>query len=337
MPPPSAGSRPFILPPHLRDSTGAERKVGVEIEFAGLSAEDAAWIVRHRFGGQVEESDPHRFKVVGTRHGDYTVELDARPAHPRQFPALDNPFLNDMRDWFERSASEAVGHLISSLVPCEIVTPPIPMTALHELCGLVEALQHEEAMGTDENMAYAFGVHFNPQIVSRAPDYLLSVLRAYLLLEEVLRARHGADLTRRFLPFSDPFPKAYAKLALEPAYAPDIVQLIDDYLVFNNTRNRGLDMLPIFGLIDRDKVRAAVRDGKVSVRPTFHYRIPDARLNDPEWSLERVWTGWVAVEELADRPDLLAEMGRAFIDNFDRLLPADWSEEVSRWFDLDDL
>ena len=52
------------------------RRVGVEIEFAGLSCERAAGLVSDLFGGRLERVDPHFFKVLETRFGTVEVALD---------------------------------------------------------------------------------------------------------------------------------------------------------------------------------------------------------------------------------------------------------------------
>src|SRR3546814_9457337 len=40
-------------------------------------------------------------------------------------------------------------------------------------------------------------------------------------------------------------------------------------------------------------------DELIKARPTFHYRLPNARLADPQWSIVREWNLWVRVERLA--------------------------------------
>ena len=52
---------------------------------------------------------------------------------------------------------------------------------------------------------------------------------------------------------------------------------------------------------------------KINRRPTFHYRLPDARLSDPGWSIAPDWNRWVAVERVADDRDRLDALGRAYL------------------------
>lgn len=76
-------------------------------------------------------------------------------------------------------------------------------------------------------------------------------------------------------------------------------QLIDDFITDNPTRNRELDMLPLFAHLDEDRVRARVDDPLIKARPTYHYRLPNTNLADPEWGVLTEWNRWVIVERLA--------------------------------------
>jgi hypothetical protein len=97
---------------------------------------------------------------------------------------------------------------------------------------------------------------------------------------------------------------------LAPNYAPSVSQLIDDYLKHNPTRNRGLDLLPLFAHLDKDRVTRAVDDDRVSARPTFHFRMPDSRVDDPRFRITEQWQAWLEVERLACDPLRLAEQSR---------------------------
>ena len=61
-------------------------------------------------------------------------------------------------------------------------------------------------------------------------------------------------------------------------------RLIDDYVRFNPTRNRPLDMLPVLACLDRERTLAAVEDPHLTKpRPAFHYRMPNSLLDEPDW------------------------------------------------------
>jgi hypothetical protein len=91
--------------------------------------------------------------------------------------------------------------------------------------------------------------------------------------------------------------------------------LIDDYIALNPTRNRNLDMLPLFALLDEDRVRSKLPEEKINARPTFHYRLPDMSLKDKDWGLATEWNRWVAVEWLAADQQRLASLSRAYLDH----------------------
>lgn len=74
-------SAEMVLPPGLDTEDGEPRTIGVEIEFAGMSCEQAAGLVRDLFGGRIKELDRYWFEVNGTRLGSFTVELDSQYAH----------------------------------------------------------------------------------------------------------------------------------------------------------------------------------------------------------------------------------------------------------------
>ena len=71
--------------------------------------------------------------------------------------------------------------------------------------------------------------------------------------------------------------------------------------------------MPLLLFLDEGAVRAKLPGEKIRGRPTFHYRMPDARVSDPGWSIAPDWNRWVAVERLAaDRPRL-DRVGEAYL------------------------
>ena len=63
------------------------------------------------------------------------------------------------------------------------------------------------------------------------------------------------DMTRRLLSFAEPFPDEYVRLIADDNYWPDLSALIDDYLKWNPSRDRDLDMLPLLAFVDEERVR----------------------------------------------------------------------------------
>jgi hypothetical protein len=72
-------------------------------------------------------------------------------------------------------------------------------------------------------------------------------------------------------------------------------------------------VLPLLLYLDEDRVRAMLPNEKINKRPTFHYRLPDARISDPGWSIAPDWNRWVAVERVAGDRAKLDSLGRAYL------------------------
>ncbi len=324
----------FIEPPHPRAADGRERRVGVEIEFANLRCRDAAELVRERFGGELREQDPHRFEVAGTELGDFTVELDWRYVHGSDKFAGggERPAGRGVADKLEREFYTTLGDIGRLWVPVEIIAPPVPFGRLRELNAIVSDLRAADAEGTDEGLLFAFATQFNPEVPSLDHESILDHLKAFLLLSDWLRQEIELDIKRRLLPFIDPFPESYVRQVVDPGYRPSRDQLIDDYLEANPTRNRELDMMPLFSELDPERVRARVDDPLIKPRPTFHYRLPDTRLRDPEWSLATEWNRWVRVEQLADDEDRLRAAAEDYLAGSNPWSPREWIERIGRLF-----
>ncbi|NYS60282.1 amidoligase family protein [Vreelandella salicampi] len=327
-------------PPAEVNADGQTRRVGVEIEFAGLPPRDTAQLVSDVFGGELNVVSPHRLQVKDTRWGDFSIELDTQYAHPDSKILDDSAFLDtewarhqhQMRVEFHQKTRELIGDMVTGLVPTEIVFPPVPWDALPELDELFEALREHGAKGTDASLLYGFGLHLNPEAAALDADYLLSMLRAYLLLAPWLREEINVDITREVLPHANPFPKEYALKIFAASYQPDLKTLIDDYLHDNPTRNRELDMLPLFAHIYPDHPHKLLHSKLTKPRPTFHYRLPNAQLSEPDWGAVTEWNRWVDVEELAADRDKLAKRCAAYISEQNRPFYIRWPEHIRRWW-----
>jgi len=326
------------MPPRLETPDGQERRVGVELEFAAVSARAGAHFVQSLFGGEICEEDPHRFHIRGTTLGDFTSELDTQYAHraygKAEFkPAAQDPLGKLLAD-FRDELRTLYGNVSSLVVPCEIVCPPIAISKLTELEKLVDLLTKSGAEGTRSNPFYAFGAQLNPEIANQDPQWLIAMFKAYLLLSDWLRAIMEIDTTRRLVAFADPFPAPYVAKVLHAAYWPDMPQFMEDYLLANPTRNRELDLLPLFSWHNNAHVQRHIYDLRIKARPTFHYRLPDANLGEPDWTIIREWNRWCVVEQIADSRDLLDKLGTQHRENRARALPRNWAIKVSEWLVL---
>jgi len=312
-------------PPEALNADGERRRVGVEIEFANVTVRDSAALVEDLFGGTQEPESDHRVVISGTRFGDFNVELDWQGAHKKNDDAMQAETEIDL----EGSARAIAGHVVAGLVPTEVVCPPIPWNELDALNALFDALRAAGAEGTEAGLLYGFGLHLNPEVAEQSADYALRHLQAYAILEEWLRREIDIDPMRRALPHIDPFPPDYLRRIMPDDYAPDLKPLIREYAEGNQTRNRGLDMTPLFRHLDEDTLLSAMQDcGLIKARPTFHYRLPDARLSEPGWNAVVEWNRWLEVEKLAADPDRLAARRRAFNEWLEKPVYERWLEAM---------
>jgi hypothetical protein len=303
----------FLHPPVLHNSAGEIRRVGFEFEYAGVTIEQSAQIVRDVFGGE-EHIESTFLRRVETDAGKFVVVIDASILADKKYESAlraigMEPDQLDLQ-WLER----ALLGTFSTIVPIEIAAPPIPITDLAALDDLRQRLLDAKAKGTRASILYAFGMHINPEIPSDDAAILRDILRAFILLYPWIKDRAEVDITRRATLYVNPFPDDYARLILAADYPASHDRLIDDYLEHNPTRNRALDMLPILAHLDRDRVIARVEDPQlVKPRPAFHYRLPNCMIDEPDWTLASEWNRWVMIERLAYDPQRLAEMSRGFL------------------------
>jgi len=274
------------------NADGQERTVGVEIEFGGVGAEDAAQLVKTLFGGSLVKHNPNAFDVEGSSLGDFSVKLDTR------FSSY-NENADDFLDEIKVELGNLFGAAASLVVPFEVEAPPVKIRQLPEIERLMARLRQAGASGTEASPFFAFGVHLNPETPRRDARTITAIVKAYAMVGPWLWRTIDPDMTRRLLSFAEPFPDEYVRLLAAEDYWPEIPALIDDYLAWNPTRNRDLDLLPLFAFLDEDRVRKKLPEEKINPRPTFHYRLPNTQLDDPEWGLAREWNRWVAVERIA--------------------------------------
>ena len=324
----AAATESFLLPPEVHNARGEVRRAGFEFEFTGLSLNLAAMAVRKVFGGEhlVRSTFVHR--VRHTAVGDFDVEMDTTVLKDKTYekPLRAMGFDPRRRDakWLEAALLEA----FATVVPAEVGTPPLAVTELAPLDELRRRLHALGAKGTRASALYAFGLHVNPEIVSDDPAHLLSVLRAFVLLQPWLKRRTEVDLTRRVMPYINPFPASYARLILAPDYPATLGRLVDDYLAYNPTRNRPLDMVPVLAHLDPSRVARRVQERRlVKPRPAFHYRLPNCMVDEPGWTVAREWNTWVAVERLAADGARLREMARDYL----RADEASWAPFMEKW------
>jgi hypothetical protein len=200
----------------------------------------------------------------------------------------------------------------------------------------VPTLQRKGAQGTQSSLLYAFGLQLNIEVHSLKPDWVIPVLQAFLLLYDALVKAGNVDLSRQLSPYVKPFPGSYVRHVLQPGYRPEMGKLIDDYLEHNQTRNRPLDMLPLFAEVDRKRVMAApVERELIKPRPALHYRLPNCEIDDPDWNLARPFNAWAEVEHLAADPDRLDAARTEYLRRPAQALghlADEWARRIRDWF-----
>jgi len=304
----------------VTDASGQLRKAGFEFEFGNLPIVDTARALQRSLGGELDILSPFEALLHDSIMGKLKIERDAdllkSVRYRRWLESLGVKFSpGSLANEIETNIDNAS----RLLIPCEVVTEPIPFDQLDKLDSLIGTLGGLGAEGTQHSLIYAFGLHINASIPDLAATTIRRYIQAFLLLYTWIIDSSEIDVTRRFFTkYIDPFPHEYMELCLANDYEPDTPTLIDDYLRHNPTRNRALDMLPILCELDRQRVMEGINDDErklVKGRPAFHYRLPDCKVNEPGWSAAAAWNRWVFVETLAANAPLLSELIEAWRDS----------------------
>lgn len=325
----------FQKPPKSTNPFGDERTVGFEFEFTGIEMEEVSLIIKRLYGGKVQQLSTFEFEVTGTKFGDFGLELDAQMIREKKYEKILKGIGIDLADYETKEIVEdSLKDLASAVVPYEIITPPIPLSTMNELIKLVDELRKHKAQGTGSSFVYAFGLHLNPEIPDDSTQSLLNHLRAFVLLDSWIRKDAAVDVSRRLTPFINKFEEDYLEHILNSDYHPSQTEFIKDYFAFGNSRNRPLDLQPLFMYLDQELTSKLVEDTLTSSRPTFHYRLPNCSLEDESWTLAAEWNRWVLVEMLAVDDKMLQKFCKAYLkmkqDTMIRF-DAKWIEFVDRW------
>jgi hypothetical protein len=330
----------FKQPPVLTNEKGEIRTVGFEFEFANVDLETTAKIIIDLFGGRHEVTDKYAQKVADTEVGDFSLSLDVRLLSEKKYQnyfsklGIDLEQINIGNTTLDSIVENVLGSAVAKVIPYEISMPSLPFTQLHKAEQLRIALYENQAKGTKASILYAFAMHINPELPVKDISTVLNHTRAFLLLYPWLLKVCDVDFSRRLTSFINPFPPEYAQFVLDPGYAPDLEQFVNDYHQYNSDRNRPLDLYPVLAWLDREKIDQLENLGKVKPRPTFHFRLPNSLIDDPQWSIAKEWNHWVEVEWLANDPQLLRELSEAYLQadkqsskEFDQL----WVNKMEEW------
>ncbi|MDO3720250.1 amidoligase family protein [Marinobacter sp. chi1] len=321
---------PCQMPDIMRTSDKKERRVGVELELSGLSYDQLVFNVSDFLGAKPRLESRYVTKI-DTEFGEYTVELDSELV--KDLDLSDSQLPDSIRE-LGGQALEVIDAAAERIVPLEIITPPLPFNEVGQIEALVSALRQQGALGSRESIYYAFGLQLNPELPDLEPATLVRYLQAFAALYDWLKSRHQLDISRKMTTYIEPWSSRFTDRLMTDDYAPDQSELMLDYLESNPTRNRALDLLPLFAYLDHSLLNEYVQDTRIKSRPTLHYRLPDCDIDNPNWQFSDVWNDWVVLEQIANNAEQLAELRSRFREAHKlslRNLTQSWLDSSTHW------
>jgi hypothetical protein len=154
----AAGEEPVsdatLLPPLRNTESGAMRRVGIVLEFAGLAIDEISSLVAAHVGGDREVVSDYEHCVHGDRHGDWHIEFDFAwlKQWGRERGEAPAQSVDELLERIVRASAEP-------FVPMEVVSPPLPMAEIDSIDVLIAKLRDAGARGTRDGVVYAFGMH----------------------------------------------------------------------------------------------------------------------------------------------------------------------------------
>ncbi|MEY8838761.1 amidoligase family protein [Cribrihabitans sp. XS_ASV171] len=266
------------------------RRIGLELEFAGLSEARAARVFAEATGGSARQVGEREWACETGPFGTCRFFLDT---------AYDEEIVE--------TGGKPAEKIMRQLVPVELATDPFDPADLPQFDQAVAQLREAGAVGSRNGLLLGFGLHLNVDIASRETGYLAAVLTSYALLEAWFRRAAPIDISRRLMPFVAPYPDSFIDTLalLDPV---DLEELTEFYLRQVPSRNFGLDLLPVLADSAPETVASAVEGKPVKPRPAFHFRLPDCRIDEPDWSVMEAYDQWTMVEAVAADPDLMRRL-----------------------------
>lgn len=296
---------------------------------------DAADMIVDLYGGKTEQVSGYEFKVKGSDFGTFSLELDASLFLNKKYEGVLKSVGLDVEKLQNKDKLEdTLREMASTIVPFEIITPPIPFSKLDALNKLVDKLREWKAKGTGSSFFYAFGLHLNPEVPELTAASLLRHLKAYVMLDAWIRQDADIDISRKLTPYINEYEMKYIRHILREDYEPDLETLIRDYFEFDNSRNRPLDMLPVFRFLEEELTEELLDEKLTSARPTFHYRLPNCSIQNKSWSLGEEWNRWWLIERLAYDEQVLNQYARRFLQMDEKTLfsvKRKWIKLMARW------
>lgn len=327
----------FNTPPITKNEEDELRKAGFELEFSNIDMETILNLLVSKYNFKSKKINDYLYKLE-SEYGEFTLELDFELLTKQKLydgaKELSKTIGLKIEEHDIKSIENLIAELSQDIVPYEISTPPIPIDKLDIVKDLVEHLSSYNAKGTGEKIYYAFGLHINMEIVSSKIESILDYLRAYLILQDFINKDAKIDLARKISPFIDNFKKDYILHILNENYTPSKKEFIEDYIRFNPSRNRSLDMLPILAFLDDDLVSSFLPKEKIKPRPAFHYRLSNSRIGENDWDISEEWNRWVLVENLANDKNSLRDLSKEYIQYLDNLINlTTWEKRIEKWLE----
>jgi hypothetical protein len=308
----------FTEPPQLLNYEQKPRRIGWELEFSKLGLDEISSIITELYGGNIDKANRYVYMINDTELGAFKVKIDTSILNQEKFKKYVKKVNFNLEDTsneeLENKFGDFLQKMLETVVPYEVVTPPLEIEKLPVLEKLREKMYLANAEGTKSAFTNAFAYHVNPEVYSLEAKENLDVLRAFLLLYHYLVEELEIDFTRKMTSFINPFTGKFAREILKDSYQPGWDQFIDDYYQHNPDRNRPLDFYPLFSFINREKVKGMENIGNVKERPTFHYRLPNSSIEKKDWTLANEWDYWVMVEKLASDKDLLNTLCHEYLE-----------------------
>ncbi len=327
-----------FIEPKVKNSYKNEiRHIGFELEFSNIDIEKILEILKKEFNFEINKINNYLYEL-DSKYGNFILELDFELLTKQKLQSSAKELSKIIGIEIDKKdialVEDFIGNLSKDIVPYEISTPPLPLDEITIIDKIVKKLSDNNAKGTTGKIYYAFGLHINIEVISLEVKSLLSYLRAYVILQDFINKDAKVDLARKITPFIDNFKSEYIQYILDENYNPSVDEFIEDYIRFNPTRNRSLDMLPILGFIDEKKVRKLLPDEKIKTRPAFHYRLSNSMIGDKTWKVSHEWNRWILVENLANNKEALDTLSKDYIKYLENFINFDsWKDKVEKWLE----
>ncbi len=304
------------------------RRAGFEFEFTGISIENCAELLANEYNARMIRDKALKYVIEGTPIGKIQVESDCELAQKitdQKFDDLPMPLARYIRRILKKT-----GQVSTFFLPWEIITEPLEWDQLPALEHLRNFMLRQQAKGSSESIAYAFGTHINCEAGSTEVEDVRDTVRAFIVFYDKLLSQLHVDPSRRISTLILPYPDSYARIVLSSEYNPSWSDFIRHYLRENNTRNRALDLLPLIGYLFPEKINdfSDYSRSRLSPRPTYHYRLPNCEFSNPEWRVAHAWNSWVEIDALAHDKQRLAMLCK------DKLAEINhpWKSRLKKWW-----